>query len=79
MMHRYTYDGPVTEFGKCIDNHWKAATYAASISKAKSNLTYQFKMQYGKSRNTKIDLPGKIILDERKGSDDGHQVRAKLV
>lgn len=79
MMHRYTYDGPVTEFGKCIDNHWKAATYAVSTSKAKSNLTYQFKMQYGKSRNTKIDLPGKIILDERKESDDGYQVRAKLV
>lgn len=79
MMHRYTYDGPVTEFGKCIDNHWKAATYAVSTSKAKSNLTYQFKMQYGKSRNTKIDLPGKIILDERKESDDGYQIRAKLV
>ena len=79
MMNRYIYEGPVTEFGKCIDSHWKAATYAVSIHRAKSNLTYQFKMQYGKSRNTKIDLPGKIILDERKESDDGYQVRAKLV
>ena len=74
MMNRYIYEGPVTEFGKCIDGHWKAATYAVSTRKAKSNLAYQFKMQYGKSRNTKIDLPGKIILDERKESDDGHQV-----
>lgn len=79
MMHRYTYDGPVTEFGKCIESHWKAATYAVSESKARSNLAYQFKMEYGKTRNSKISLPGKIILDERKENEDGHQVRAKLV
>lgn len=78
-MNRYTYDGPVTEFGKCINPRWKAATYANSVSKAKSNLTYQFKMQYGKTSNTKIDIPGKIIMDERKENEDGAKVRAKLV
>lgn len=75
-MNRYSYDGPVEEFGKCISRRWKASTYAASESKARSNLTYQFKKAYNKVPSAKITLPGKITLDERKEEHDEHRVQA---
>ena len=61
-MNLYSYIGPVTEFGKCIDNHWSGSTYAPSIKKARSNLTYQYKKKHNKLPAAKINLPGKIIL-----------------
>ena len=61
-MHKYTYDGPVLEFGRCICDRWEAETMAVSEAKAKSNLTYQFKRQYGKVPAAKISLAGKITL-----------------
>ena len=61
-MNLYTYDGPVVAFGTCIMNRWKASTYAVSERKARSNLTYQFKTKYNKTANSKVDLPGKVVL-----------------
>lgn len=57
---KYTYDGPVMEFDRCVASHWKASTYATSEKKARSNLTYQYKKECGKTPNTKITLTGKI-------------------
>lgn len=78
MMHRYSYDGPVEEFGKCICRRWKSVTYAVSESKARSNLTYQFKKENNKIPSTRIVLPGKITLDERKEEHDEHRVQTEL-
>ena len=61
-MNSYIYDGPVMEFDKCIATRWTAKTRAVSEKKARSNLTYQFKMEYGKTPRSKITLPGKITL-----------------
>lgn len=61
-MNKYSYDGPVMEFDRCIANRWKASTYAVSEKKARSNLTYQYKKKNNKLPNTMITLPGKIIL-----------------
>lgn len=61
-MNKYSYDGPVMEFDRCIANRWKASTYAVSEKKARSNLTYQYKKRNNKLPNTKITLPGQIIL-----------------
>lgn len=61
-MNKYIYDGPVLLFGKCIMNHWTAETMAVSEKKAKSNFAYQFKTRYNKVANSKIELPGKIIM-----------------
>lgn len=61
-MKQYSYDGPVMEFDRCIANRWKASTYAVSEKKARSNLTYQYKKRNNKLPNTKITLPGKLIL-----------------
>lgn len=61
-MNKYSYDGPVMEFDRCIANRWKASTYAVSEKKARSNLTYQYKKKNNKLPNTMITLPGQIIL-----------------
>lgn len=60
-MYKYTYNGPVMEFDRCVDNHFKAETYAVSEKKARANLTYQWKMENGRIARTRIELPGKII------------------
>lgn len=60
--HKYLYDGPVMEFDRCIDNHWKGETMAPTESKAKINLAYQYKKAYGRGPATKITLPGKVTL-----------------
>lgn len=64
MNHLYSYEGPVMEFDTCVNNKWTGSTYAPSESKARSNLTYQYKRQKNKSPSTKIHLTGKIILVE---------------
>lgn len=60
--HRYEYDGPVTEFGRCICTRWCGTTLASSEKKARSNLAYQFKKKYNKAPGTKIELPGELTL-----------------
>lgn len=58
---KYTYDGPVMEFDTILTRHWAASTYAPSEKKARSNMAFQYKRQYGKTAGSKITLPGKII------------------
>lgn len=60
----YSYNGPVMEFDKVITNNWAGTTYAASEKKAKSNLAFRFKKQFGKQARSKITLPGKITRVE---------------
>ena len=60
----YSYSGPVCEFGKVIDNMWTAETFAPSKQKALSNLAFQFKREYDKSKTAKITLPGKLTVVE---------------
>ena len=60
--HKYLYDGPVMEFDRCINNNWTGETMAPTETKARTNLTYQFKKMHGKITATKISLPGKITM-----------------
>lgn len=57
---KFTYNGPVKEFDKVIATNWSGSTYAPSEKKARSNLAYQFKREFGKDKNVKITLPGRI-------------------
>lgn len=57
---KYSYNGPVKEFDKVIATSWSSTTSASSEKKARSNLEYQFKKQFGKAPNSKITLPGSI-------------------
>lgn len=61
-MDKYIYNGPVMEFDKCIANNWHGETMAVSRSKARSNLTYQFKKQFNRVASAKITLPGEVVL-----------------
>lgn len=62
--NKYSYNGPVEVFGKCVDNQWYGSTFAPSEKKARSNLEYQYKKQTGKTAATQVKLPGKITLVE---------------
>ena len=62
-MTLYSYNGPVLEFDRIVDNRWQAQTYAPSEAKARSNLIYQFKKMTGRVPRTKITLPGKIVVE----------------
>lgn len=63
-MQLYFYDGPVLEFDRIVANHWTASTRAESEKKARCNLAYQFKMQYGRVPRSKIAIPGKLTIIE---------------
>ena len=65
---KYTYVGPVEEFGRCVAHRWTATTYAPSENKARSNFIFQFNKANGKIPTMKITLPGKITADEGKES-----------
>lgn len=60
-MKRYSYTGPVCEFGKVVQNKWSGSTMAVSEKKARSNLTYQWKRSNNRTTNSAITLPGKIM------------------
>ena len=60
---KFTYEGPVEEFGRCVTPKWRASTYAVSEVKARSNLAYQYKKQFNRAPNVKVTLPGKLIVD----------------
>lgn len=61
-MNKYSYEGPVMKFGQCISNRWIGSTYATSKSKARSNLIYQYKKNNNLCLNTKITLPGSLVM-----------------
>lgn len=62
---RYSYNGPVCEFGRCIAHMWTAETSAPSKRKALSNLAFRFKRDNKKIKTTKITLdPSKLVVVE---------------
>ena len=63
-MTLYFYNGPVLEFDRVIDNYWTGSTRAETEKKARSNLAFQFKKQYGKAPRSKISVPGKLTIIE---------------
>jgi hypothetical protein len=63
-LKRYSYKGPVCEFGRVIASMWTAETSAPSSKKALSNLAFQFKRDNNKIKTAKITLPGKLTVVE---------------
>ena len=63
-MSTYRYCGPVKEFDNIINNKWEATTHAFSEKKARNNLIYRYKREHGKSADSKITLPGEVIVVE---------------
>lgn len=60
-LHLYSFSGLVTHFGNVIE-YWKGKTLAVSKEKARSNLTYQYKIKRGYSVHTQITLQDEIVL-----------------
>lgn len=63
-MNKYIYDGPVMYFDALVEDKWHGETLAVSAKKARSNLSYKWKVENGYSRNAMITLPGKIKIDD---------------
>lgn len=64
-MPYYVYNGPVFIFDKCAREKWNGGTtFAKTPEKAKSNLCYRYKKQYGLRSDCKVTLPGKIRIKE---------------
>lgn len=61
-MNKYTYQGPVMQYDKCVADKWEASTYAATKQKARSNMAYQFKKKNNLVPNVKITLPGEVVM-----------------
>lgn len=61
-MNLYSYEGAVMEWERCVQNLWKAETYAPSEAKARINLIYRWKKENGRIPQCKITLPGKIKM-----------------
>lgn len=59
---KYVYDGPVLEFDRVVEDKWHGETWASSKSKAKSNLTYQWKKKHNRVSGTRISLPGPVRM-----------------
>lgn len=57
---KYIYAGPVLIFDKIATNHWRGETMAPSEKKARSNLAYHYKEEYGLVPRTKVTLPGSL-------------------
>ena len=62
-MNLYSYNGPVLEFNRIVANSWQGQTVAATEDKARSNLAFQFKRDNGRAPQSKITLPGKIVVE----------------
>ena len=60
-MKYFKYCGPVTSFGIPIALKWKCSTWAVSKKKARSNMAYQFNIDYKRSITNRVGLPGKIV------------------
>jgi len=61
-MQTYYYNGPVMEFDRVVSKNWKATTEADSEKKARSNLSYRYKKENNRTANSKIKLPGEMVV-----------------
>ena len=60
--YKYIYEGPVMSFDKCMIDCWKGETIAPTLSKARSNFSYQAKKLLNITAGGQIKLPGKIKM-----------------
>ena len=65
-MLTYVYEGPIKIFGECVNPKWRGETKAQSLQKARNNLAFQYKRQTNRTKDTRVDLTGKIHVKEYK-------------
>lgn len=62
VQHLYAYEGPVMIFDNIVTPRWKAQTIAPSEERARSNLAFRWKKEYGRIAASRVTLPGKINM-----------------
>lgn len=65
----YSYSGPVMCFDTCLEQNYRAETYAVSPNKARNNISYRYKKANNLAPNAKITLPGELIVKENEQPD----------
>lgn len=71
---KFSYDGPVTTFGKLIAERWAATTWAPTEKRALANLSYRFKTEYNLSPGTRIELLDECLSEKTAVDDSYHQI-----
>lgn len=69
-MNRYSYDGPVMSFDRCLVGRWRVETTAPTERKARSNLCGRWKRENSLPMGVKVALPGRITLLEDGGGQN---------
>lgn len=64
MLHKYIYEGPVFKFDFLVVRNFKTETMAPTIAKARSNFKHQVKKLLGLMPNARVELPGRITIDQ---------------
>ena len=69
MTNLYLYEGPVTRFGVCVMNHYRAYTYAVSEKQAENYIKSRWKKEHGYVQSAVVELPGEIQEVQPKGEN----------
>lgn len=69
MSNLYLYEGPVTKFGVCVMNNYKAYTYASTEKQAENYIKSRWKKENGYSQTARVELPGEIQEVKPKGEN----------
>lgn len=56
----YLYNGPVSRFGRLVQEEYIGYTYASSEKQAYNNIKSRWKKDHGYLQNTVVELPGKL-------------------
>ena len=56
----YIFSGSVMQFGREVYRNWTARTHAVSEGKAKSQLTYRYKVENKLAPSASIQLDGRL-------------------
>lgn len=61
-MPHYIYDGTVMAFEDILDRNWHGETFAPTEGRAKSNLSYKYKIDHNLAKDSKVTLPDNLVV-----------------
>ncbi|WP_300899357.1 hypothetical protein [Turicimonas muris] len=73
----WRYSGGVGVFGRWVENHYSAETYAISEKKARSNIAYQYKQDRNLNQKASVILFDRIYCVPSKEKKDATIQREK--
>lgn len=64
----YEFKGAVLLFDRIVTSNYTATTTAPSVRKARSNITYRYKRDFGYDKNARLSLSGTFTIKEKEGT-----------